>query len=1138
MARYIRGKKKDNNNKIIAIFVVLMLVISLGIGFAAFFLNAKEKPTPPVKPNDISDSISSSNDSSISQTESSKEQSKDNPSEEIISSQSSEENSEVSSSSEDISEASPLDKSDVNIPEFNEPPIQTDVKYNIPNNMRAIFITAGVDYLKNPNDSVETIQKDIDEAFKQAEKLGMNSFIFNVTAHNKAIFKNSLFGNLTEDFDPLSYALKKAKEMDAFTYAVYDTKAILSDEKIVSSDIINSNTIDFVTENLKLLCENYHFDGIILDNYTNDDKDSNYNEYLKYGGGMGYENYIYSLSKILFDSCSETILRYSPGTQIGMMTLPVWKNQSETDADGSLTNSDYTTYYDGNCDSLDIMKESAAHFIMVNAYGSTTDRNVNFENVVKWWSQQIKDTSMQYYILHSSSKMATQNPGWTEYDQIIKQVMTCEKLDNFSGSAFNSLSRMVEDPKNSTTNLIKYYNNEINPNHILKELAVTSPKKLQFETFEKTMTFQGASDPNTEVTINGQKIQTDQNGYFSVNFDLKPGDNLFQIVHKGRQVNYKIYRRVVIIKEFSPTGNLTVDGNTEIAITALAYADAKITATLGGQTVALNITNSQTDEPLGSDYKLFAGTLKVPAAKKAEQKLGNIVFNGDWQGMKESKTAANVTINKLLDIANGQPVEIIARSAETFPTNVLNDTSDPNYYPLPKGAKDYVVGNEMHYTAMVKGKPKTYTYYKLASNVRVYKDDIRAIPDEEAPTNNKINGISVSSDKNYTYVSVDTKQSVSYSAKYTGSAFTIKFNYTTSMPSSVQLGANPLFSSATASGQTLTLNLNKQGSFLGYFAYYKNGKLIFRFNNPPRISGGSLKDVRIVIDSGHGGIDQGASGFLPAYPESVVVRNISLKLYNKLAARGAAVKLIYTTSGELSLQRRMEVAREFNPHILISIHANSTSSNSSVTGTEAYYFNSYSKNLAAYVSANVSQALGTQNRGAKFAYMYVTRDSQFASTLLETGFLSNQAEYKKLITDSYQDKIADAVINGISSYLKGVYTSGSYGSGLDDSFEDSFDSSETENNDTGKNIPLNSFEFAENEITITKGDKHKLELRFDPENASNKKIIWESDAPDTVRVLDDGTIVALRTGDALIYATSEETGEYQECYVLVVDEKE
>ncbi len=39
-----------------------------------------------------------------------------------------------------------------------------------------------------------------------------------------------------------------------------------------------------------------------------------------------------------------------------------------------------------------------------------------------------------------------------------------------------------------------------------------------------------------------------------------------------------------------------------------------------------------------------------------------------------------------------------------------------------------------------------------------------------------------------------------------------------------------------------------------------------------------------------------------------------------------------------------------------------------------------------------------------------------ASCLVETGFLTSRAEYKKLQTKEYQDKIADGIVNGIVKY--------------------------------------------------------------------------------------------------------------------------
>lgn len=1150
MAKRVRGKK-SNDKKLIFIALSLFLIfMTMAIGFGVFIFKSDKSPIKnsshtssesreeSLVNSDISKSntdeeasLGDSSDEESETSQNSEEEQNENSSSEENSSDNVSETSEISENAENNESSGSGDdyqKTQKNIWDDSSLIPEESINYNYPNEMKAVFITAGVDFCKSADESAEQIMSDIDKAFKNAEEYDMNSVIFTTKSNGKAIYERTILPCRADGFDALEYALKKAREKGLFAYAVYDAEDILNDDKITAADVINGKNLDIISSNLKLFCENYHFDGIILDSYYNNNKEDSFNQYIKYGGGTGYDEYMRDVSEALFDTCSRIIRHYSPGTQIGMMTEPVWKNKTESDADGSDTSYGYSTYYDGNFDSVDMLQNGKAHFVMVKASGSTTDNNLNFKNVAQWWGEQAENSGVSYYILHSSSKMATDNPGWSEYDQLIKQVMICEDINAFNGSAFDCLSRMVEDPKNSATNLLKYYNKEINPNHVLKELAVTSPKNLNFETFEKTVTFTGASDPNTDVTINGKQIKTDQNGYFTVTFDLTPGDNLFQIVHKGKQVNYKIYRRVVIIKEFTPTGNIFVDGGTQITVSALAYADAKITASLGGQTVALTISDKQDDSTdLNSDYVLFEGFITVPKGQKTDLKLGNIVFNGNWDGMIENKTGANVTVNKLLEIANGIPVEVIANSAETFPTNVINDYSAPSFYPLPKGAKDYVVGNEIVYN----DGEKHYSYYKLASNVRVYKNDIRAITDGEAPRNNKISSAKVTSDKNYTYLTVDMSQKVTYSVNYSGNSISLKFNYTSTAPSDVNVGTNPLFSSGGFSGQTLTLNFAKQGTFIGYFAYFNGNSLVLRFNNPPKISGSSLKGVRIVIDSGHGGTDPGKVGFLPAYPESVIVKDISMKLYDELKSRGAEVKLIYTTSGKLVLKDRVEIAKKFNPHVLVSVHANSA--NSSVTGTEAFYFYPFSKNLASYMAQNVSRAVNTNNRGGKFSYMYMTRDSQFASTLVEVGFLSNRNEYKKLISDSYQEEIAVSMANSITSYLKSVSSNGNYGNDSDSSYDP--DDSEDDDDIISSGDSVKEIKISKSELSLNVGKSADLDVIVTPKSAGKQDIVWSSDDEDIVSVNKNGKVTAIAPGETVIIAETADGKHSAECFVVVND---
>lgn len=138
--------------------------------------------------------------------------------------------------------------------------------------------------------------------------------------------------------------------------------------------------------------------------------------------------------------------------------------------------------------------------------------------------------------------------------------------------------------------------------------------------------------------------------------------------------------------------------------------------------------------------------------------------------------------------------------------------------------------------------------------------------------------------------------------------------------------------------------------------------------------------------------------------------NLAISKYLKaeLESMGAYVYMNNTTNGKVELLTRLNNGKSADPHLLISVHANSATS-SSASGSEAYYFNAFSSDLASKASSATASALETGNRGAKFGRFYMTRDSEFPAILLETGFVSNQSEYYKLITASYQKSIASSV---------------------------------------------------------------------------------------------------------------------------------
>lgn len=95
----------------------------------------------------------------------------------------------------------------------------------------------------------------------------------------------------------------------------------------------------------------------------------------------------------------------------------------------------------------------------------------------------------------SPARPAREESGWTEYDQLALQLIASEDLAGFSGDLYDDLPRFKQDLEGSTKAVLDYYDDTLNRQHILTELAVTSPAKKTYTTFEQTVTFMGASDP-------------------------------------------------------------------------------------------------------------------------------------------------------------------------------------------------------------------------------------------------------------------------------------------------------------------------------------------------------------------------------------------------------------------------------------------------------------------------------------------------------------------------------------------------------------------------------------------------------------------------------------------------------------------
>ena len=215
-------------------------------------------------------------------------------------------------------------------------------------------------------------------------------------------------------------------------------------------------------------------------------------------------------------------------------------------------------------------------------------------------------------------------------------------------------------------------------------------------------------------------------------------------------------------------------------------------------------------------------------------------------------------------------------------------------------------------------------------------------------------------------------------------------------------------------GVRLVLDLGRAGlSIKESLSGDRNCLLLTLAPAPESVPGGS--QATVVLDAGHGGSDPGAQrGDLR---EKDMTMGITLKLKKNLEQRGLRVILTRADDAFVSLEERVRITNEVKPDAFVSVHINSLESDSDISGIETYYQNDTSKVLADKIHESLVSQLAVPNRSVRKARFYVVNHTPHPAILAEVGFISNKQEREKLMSSQYQGKVADALEQGIISYL-------------------------------------------------------------------------------------------------------------------------
>ena len=187
-----------------------------------------------------------------------------------------------------------------------------------------------------------------------------------------------------------------------------------------------------------------------------------------------------------------------------------------------------------------------------------------------------------------------------------------------------------------------------------------------------------------------------------------------------------------------------------------------------------------------------------------------------------------------------------------------------------------------------------------------------------------------------------------------------------------------------------------------------------------------MKNLKVVIDPGHGGKDPGAVNIKAK--EKTINLAIAQKICNGLVDIGITpIMTRYSDKRTIGNTERCKIANVFDADIFVSIHCNSVGSGDpagyeiihcpvSVKGKllAEKIHESFKNSIGIHARLNPVKTDAALNRGFKLTVLWSTK---MPAIIIECGFISNEHDRKILKNEEAQQKIADQIVIGLVDFF-------------------------------------------------------------------------------------------------------------------------
>jgi len=929
------------------------------------------------------------------------------------------------------------------------------------NEFRGLWVATvvNIDYPSKATTDAEILKSEALKILEHAKNIGMKAVFLQVRPTADALYRSKYFPvskyltgiqgqSPSDDFDALEfwiteahvrgielhawinpYRISKKSASEAkhdFASLVPNHPAVLNPSWVVKHSDGNLYFDPAIPEVRQLvidgaleIIENYGIDGIHFDDYFYPGKDFDDKvSFAQYGTGFpDLNDWRRENVNLLIRDLSKAIKAKSSNVRFGISPVGIWAN-SITNSLGSDTKG-LQSYYDQFADTRRWVKEGWLDYIAPQIYWNIGFEIADYSKLLTWWSNVVKDTSVDLYIGQAAYRVGNTDPAspWYGVAEIDRQLRLNETNPAVKGSIFYNYTAFAKSQALTTAVKTIYQQRDgIYPRVPLTMARPSGNIKTSYNEYYIT----GVSDPERPLYLNGKIVENrSSQGYYGVLVPLTEGLNTVTLYQEGSYVSRIINKEAVAAaKKISvveipaatvfPQAQEFRSPGEKITLSCQAPIGSTVTVKIGGKTYNMKTSNTapnSTDMYLGT----YTYTYTIPSYTGAARNidLGGPVYTIKYKGTTKTRTApAKVGV-----IMKGSPyyAEVIKEVIDTYQAP---STSNGAAFELYNGMTDFVTGMTGSYVRLASGN------WVNKSGVNIYTSKTKL----QATVKNPIYSIA----EKWDILKIQMSSSVAATASFDGTSLLLNISAATGTPIP-KLPENSLVSAITAtkseSGIQYKLQLQANQAIDGYFVERATNGIALYIKRPVVAIGGDepLKGITIMIDPGHGGSDSGAPGPLGVdYAEKSINLNTSLKLQKELEAFGATVLMTRTTDIDLSLEDRLAYSRNARPDLFISMHANSMPDNvdiSKVDGFSVFYRDKHSQGISEAIFRNTLDTLGRNSKGLHIKNFYVLRGTWTPSVLIESGFVPNPVEFEWLRDEVHQLDLARSISQGVVKYF-------------------------------------------------------------------------------------------------------------------------